>query len=152
MRTVELLPDPVLSAAVRELWDRLRAAGLRSLATHGHPTNRPHVTLGRVDRLDTIPELRLPIPVSLREVRVLGRALVWAVVPTPELETVRDAVGRSLVVVGSGEWVPHVSLALKMPADQRAAALNLLGDVGPVCGQLVGARSYDPETRTVTEL
>ncbi len=45
MRTVELLLDPGLDQGVRDLWDRLRDAGLPSLAAHPHPTNRPHLTV-----------------------------------------------------------------------------------------------------------
>jgi hypothetical protein len=38
VRTVELLPDAALDAAVRDAWARLAAAGLPSLGRHPHPT------------------------------------------------------------------------------------------------------------------
>jgi hypothetical protein len=49
VRTVEVVGDAALDAAVRDVWRRLHAAGLPSLATHPHPTNRPHVTLASAD-------------------------------------------------------------------------------------------------------
>ncbi|MFF5235457.1 hypothetical protein [Dactylosporangium sp. NPDC000521] len=45
-----------------------------------------------------------------------------------------------------------MSLALHVPPPQREAALEVLGDVGPVRGWFVAARSYDTRSRTVTEL
>lgn len=47
VHTVELLLDPRLEDGVRDLWDRLRDAGLPSLAAHPHPTNRPQFTAAR---------------------------------------------------------------------------------------------------------
>jgi hypothetical protein len=50
------------------------------------------------------------------------------------------------------EWIPHVSLALRVPADRREAALEVLGALPPAHGQFVTARSYDTETRSVSAL
>ena len=46
--------------------------------------------------------------------------------------------------------MPHVSLALNVPADRRAEALRLLAAEPPARGSFVAMRSYDTVTREVT--
>ena len=151
---MELLLDDDLDTAVRSLWERLLAAGLPSLATHRHPTNRPHVTLVAATSLAGLPALRLPIDAGLGPVRLLGRALVRQVVDAPDLHrahaAVWQAVGSENPLHAPDRWLPHVSLALNVPARHREAACALLAGVPVVHGRLVAARSYDSETRTVT--
>lgn len=155
MHTVELLLDPGLEAGVRDLWERLRAAGLRSLADHTHPSNRPHITLVTTDRLDPLPPLHLPVPVELGSAELLGRTLVRTV-DSPELRRLHakvcDAVPLSNPLHTPQRWRPHVSLALNMPTAQHQAAFALLRDLHPARGKLVAARSYDTLSRTVTDL
>ncbi|MFC7533047.1 2'-5' RNA ligase family protein [Actinoplanes sp. GCM10030250] len=156
MHTVELLPDAELDEGVRDLWSCLQRAGFPSLATHPHPTNRPHLTVISAASLTGLAPLALPIAAELGAARLLGRALVRAVTPTAELRDLQAAVWASLT--GSdrwpppAEWVPHVSLALRMPADRAEAALDLLASAPVVRGQFVVARSYDSRTRTVAPL
>ncbi len=152
MRTVELLLDDDLDAAVRAVWDRLAAAGLRSLALHRHPTNRPHLTLAAGAVLPAGLDLPLPMPVTLDgTIRFDGHAgmLAWRVVPTPELLAVQAHVWRALgdenPLRAPGRWVPHVSLARRTPPGSAA-------DVGVRHGRFVAARSYDTETRNVVSL
>jgi hypothetical protein len=151
VRTVELLLDPALDHAVRDLWRRLHRAGLRSLATHTHPTNRPHLTMATADRIDAVPAIELPLPIRLGPVRSLGRALVLAA-DSPELRTAHARINWALVELRPGPWVPHVSLALNMPADQHESAMALLGESAVMTGECVAARSYDSETRTVSDI
>ncbi|XVU29518.1 hypothetical protein ACQPZJ_21315 [Actinoplanes sp. CA-054009] len=106
MHTVELLLDPGLEDLVRQKWLVLREAGLPSLATHGHVSNRPHLTVATAESLAGL----------------------------------------------AGEWVPHVSLALRVPAEQRAAVPAALGDLPRAGGWFVAARSYDTATREVADL
>lgn len=136
MHTVELLLDPELEQGVRDLWRRLHEAGLPSLATHRHPTNRPHLTLEKRESLAGVVLPALPIPVELGPARMLGRTLI------------RGVRGVRL----EGLTVPHVSLALRVPEDEQPAALTLLADLPPARGHLVAARSYDTLTRTVIGL
>ena len=154
MHTVELLLDQRLELGVRELWNRLRDAGLPSLATHPHPTNRPHLTLLRAASLAGLRPLPLPVPAQLGQVRLLGRALVREVTPTASLRDLQADAWSSLAEADPWppppEWTPHVSLALNVPASHREAALHLLADLPPARGHFVAARSYDTETRTVT--
>ncbi|MFI5842688.1 2'-5' RNA ligase family protein [Catenuloplanes sp. NPDC051500] len=151
---MELLPDAALDSTVRALWDRLHAAGLRSLATHTHPTNRPHVTLVGASTLTCLPPLGLPVPVALGEAVLLGRALVLTVSPSPELSSLHarvwEAVGSENPLHAPDRWRPHVSLALNLPPEQREPALALLSALPRAAGLLVEARSYDSARRTVT--
>ena len=155
MHTVELLPDPELADGVRDLWFLLRDAGLKSLADHSHPTNRPHLTVITADSLDGLARLRLPVAAELGDVMVLGRALVREVVLTAELSELQAEVWSSVrdptAWPTPPEWRPHISLALNIPAAQRPEALRLLDDLPPAHGQFVAARSYDAQTRTVTD-
>ncbi len=157
MHTVELLPDAELDAAVRSLWDRLHAAGLRSLATHRHPPIRPHLTLLTAAAVPpALPGPGLPIRAELGAARMLGRALVREVTPAAPLRELQATVWRTVADASPwpapDEWVPHVSLALNLPADQRDAALALVGELPPAYGWFVAARSYDTATRMVTAL
>ncbi|MEV6495601.1 2'-5' RNA ligase family protein, partial [Actinoplanes sp. NPDC051633] len=128
MHTVELLLSDDLETAVRSLWHRLHAAGLPSLATHTHPTNRPHLTLVAAESVPQHLDFGLPLPVTLGGVRMLGKALVREVVASCELRTLQAAVWQSCSGANPlhvpGAWLPHVSLALNVRADRRAAALG----------------------------
>ncbi|MFI6327289.1 2'-5' RNA ligase family protein [Micromonospora chersina] len=168
MRTVELLCSPELDEAVRAAWDRLAAAGLPSLARNAHPTNRPHLTLASVDefpagaqqRLADLCDAALPLPARLDRVTVLdGSApLVWLVRPTPQLVALHGAVWDVLAGAPGphpwhlpGRWVPHLSLALRFRDADRRRARAVTGPARPG-GEFVAARSYDSDTRTVSEL
>jgi hypothetical protein len=156
VHTVELLLDRRLEDGVRNLWARLRDAGLPSLATHPHPTNRPHLTVLTSADLAGLPPLPLPAAAELSEVRLLGRALVRPVTPTAELRRFHaeawSALRGSQAWPPPADWVPHVSLALNVPATRRQAALDLLAALPPETGHFVAARTYDTQTRTVSPL
>ncbi|AEV85852.1 hypothetical protein ACWT_4833 [Actinoplanes sp. SE50] len=149
MHTVELLLDAGREDDVRRQWELLRDAGLPSLADHRHPTNRPHLTLVNAASLAGLPDLDLPVAAALGPVRMLGRALVWAVTPTEELRELHFRVWSALPQAWPppDRWIPHVSLALRFPA--AAAATITPADVR---GEFVAARSYDTATRSVTGL
>ena len=167
MRTVELVCDDALDGAVRAVWGRLDAAGLPSLATHPHATNRPHLTLAAADDLPAgaVADLRaalagLPVRVRLDGLIFfegrLGMA-VWRVVADDALLDVQAEVWRAIEgadrnpLHAPGAWVPHVSLARRVRLEQRAAVAAVVGDTA-VEGRLVAARSYDSGTRTVMSL
>jgi hypothetical protein len=156
MHTVELLLDAELEDGVRNRWNLLRDAGLPSLATHPHPTNRPHLTLLTAASLAGLPRLPLPVAVELGPVRFLGRALVLPVAPTAELREIHSRAWSALAGADPWppppDWVPHVSLALKVAESRREAALDLLATVGPARGHFTAARTYDTRTRTATDL
>ncbi|GAB3213407.1 2'-5' RNA ligase family protein [Marinactinospora thermotolerans] len=169
MRTVELLFDPGLEAAVAAAWDRLAAAGLPSLAHHTHPSNRPHVTLGTATTLPSRARAgveaalaALPLPVGLGGLVTFPgrrRALVWEVTPSPGLRELQAAVWRALPedprrnpVHRPRNWRPHATLARSASPGRIAEAAELLADLPRPRGHLVAARSYDDHSRTVARL
>jgi 2'-5' RNA ligase len=167
-RTVELVCDDRLDAAVRGVWARLAGAGVRSLAGHPHPTNRPHVTLaecaafppGSAASLEAA-LAALPIQVRLDRLLTLGgrsKVVALAVAPDAALTGLQAAVHAALAAGGCpaifdpARWVPHVSLTRRLDPARAGEALAALADLPPIEGALVAARSYDSVTRTVTPL
>jgi 2'-5' RNA ligase superfamily protein len=159
MHTVELLPDPTLDGLVRSVWLRLHAAGLPSLATHEHPTNRPHLTLAAADRLT--PELTtaltgLPLETELDGLIFFERAVVWRVRLTDPLRELHRQVWDALAGTDRNpqhapdRWVPHISLVLRAKDHSRYAAE--LRDLPAARGHFRSARTYDSGTRSVTAL
>ncbi|WP_445443963.1 2'-5' RNA ligase family protein [Clavibacter sp. km1a] len=51
-----------------------------------------------------------------------------------------------------GSWTPHVSLALRLTAEQLGAAVAALGRIEPLDAPAAGLRRWDPRDRTTTEL
>jgi 2'-5' RNA ligase len=160
MRTVELLLNDELDGVVRNVWRRLAAAGLPSLADQAHPTNRPHLTLAAAADLPELgPALAgLPLSVTLRGLVLFeGRAamLAWRVTADAALRELQARIWDLLAGVQRSQlhqpdrWVPHVSLA---PRPSPTIATRVLADLAPATGWFVGARSYDSATRTVTTL
>ncbi|MFD3731275.1 2'-5' RNA ligase family protein [Streptomyces sp. NPDC058632] len=174
MNTVELLLDQETERRVRHVWEHLAARGEPSQRHHGHPTNRPHLTLAAVGSLTAAAEeeLRgrlggLDCPAVLDGlVRFSGRThvLAWCVRRAPELLAVHAAVHDVLLATGCEPdhplllpetWQPHITLgrsrrpAWNVPDDQL-----LPPDLHdrPVRGRFVTARIYDSLTRTVTSL
>ncbi|MFF5084546.1 2'-5' RNA ligase family protein [Actinoplanes sp. NPDC000266] len=87
-------------------------------------------------------------------VTFLGRAAVWEVRPTDALRELHGLVWASLPGAWPPpeEWVPHVSLALRVRADQHDAVMGALADLPRAAGHFVAARSYHTATRVVTDL
>jgi 2'-5' RNA ligase len=162
VQSVELLLDDEAEQRVLADWTTLADAGLASAARHRSPTNRPHVTLAAVPSLDEDAEEglaallsgALPLPAYAGPVAVFGQdpvVLVRLVVTSRALLDLQAAVGRVVDVAADGlaapgRWVPHVTLAHRMPREQVSAALGLLPrDDGPV--GLVLARRWDSDAR-----
>ena len=170
VRTVELLPDDDVDAAVRESWEHLADAGLPSLALHEHETNRPHLTLAEADGLP-VDEVRslldgsLPVRLSLGAVGIFrtrrGAAVHVVVVPAPALVDLHRRVHDLLVErevdprphLAPGSWAPHVSLALRVPDDEVGRCLDVVGrGLQGVAGWWTSARSYTSDVRAVRPL
>ncbi|MGY0071632.1 2'-5' RNA ligase family protein [Streptomyces sp. QTS137] len=174
MNTVELLLDQETERRVRHVWEHLAARGEPSQTHHGHPTNRPHLTLAAVGSLTAAAEEELRVllggldcPAVLDGlVRFSGRThvLAWRVRRVPELLAVHAAVHDALLATGCEPdhplllpktWQPHITLgrsrrpAWNMP-DGRLLPPGLHDK--PVRGRFVTARIYDSRTRTVTSL
>lgn len=178
MHSVELLPDPATERAVRDVWRRLADAGLPSLATHHHPTNRPHLTLATTDHLPPQAHVRLqhsfaktlPLPLRLDgPLRFSGRTrmLAWAVRPNEALlrlhemvwRTLRDAPGSESMnpLLDPVRWVPHVTLSRSRSTVRTELPDGLfprMSDAQPgvLTGRWTSARHYDSGPRTTEHL
>jgi hypothetical protein len=51
-----------------------------------------------------------------------------------------------------GSWSPHVTLALRLTAEQLGSAVAAIGRVDPLDAPVAGLRRWDPRDRTVTVL
>jgi 2'-5' RNA ligase len=163
--SLELLLDPAGERAVRAQWERLAAAGIRSLAAHTAPSNRPHVTLTLVrdlddDLRDRLAGIAVVLPIGIRLERTVrfgapGRqVLAWRVTddgPLRELHrAIDDAISdprADVPHVAPDDWTPHITLARRVSDDEAARAEALLDPPGPV--RLVALRSWDLERREV---
>lgn len=104
--------------------------------------------------LDGLAPLALPLEATLGPVRFLGRAVVREVMPTNALRDLHGRVWESLTGAWPppDEWLPHVSLALRVRPEQHDAVRQALREPAEERGHFVAARSYDTATRTVTSL
>jgi len=161
IQSLELTLDDAADAAVRAEWHALAAAGLPSQAHHRGASNRPHVTLLVRASLPVPASVDgIPLPLLLGSPVVLGagdrRTLARLVVPSRELlglhRALHDAVGPGddAPFTTPGEWTPHVTLARRVPLADLGHALALVG--GGIPATAIGARHWDPATRTVTEV
>ncbi|WP_259338760.1 2'-5' RNA ligase family protein, partial [Clavibacter phaseoli] len=167
--SLELTLDAASDAAVRVSWRALADAGLPSLADHAGETNRPHVTLLAADGLGgsaddavrdivasaPLPTLRLgglvvfgvpPRGLVLARQVVVDRALldlharIHAAVDAAPADPDPDADPVAVVPhTRPGSWTPHVSLALRLTAEQLGSAVAALGRVDPLDAPQVSA-------------
>jgi 2'-5' RNA ligase len=162
VQSVELLLDDAADVAVRAQWQALADAGLPSQARHTGSSNRPHVTLAALPRIDAScePELAatsepaLPLGVRLGSPLLFGQdpyVLVRSVVVTPALLALHADVAR---IVGTPEgtnltpglWTPHVTLARRLPGELVGTALGLVAadDLDAEC---VAVRRWDGDAK-----
>ncbi|WNG89967.1 2'-5' RNA ligase family protein [Mycobacterium sp. ITM-2016-00317] len=167
VHSVELLFDAATESAVRHMWEELSEAGIRSMAGHRSPTNRPHVTLTVAEELDgavddALAEVlgRLPLPGVLGAPMLFGAGravtLVRLLVPSRELLSLQADVHRiclphmpkgALPHADPGGWTPHVTLARRVPVDQLPAVFTLRAVTRDLPVTAVGLRHWDGDER-----
>lgn len=160
-QSLELLLDPASETRVADEWRLLDEAGLRSQAQHRGASNRPHVTLAAVDAvrpgvdaaLAGVCRDRLPLEARLGALVVFGArrvTLARLVVPDAGLLDLHAAVSVHLDDDGPtavGHWVPHATLALRMPPEQLGSAVGLLDPAGPDRVRFEHVRRWDSDLR-----
>ena len=169
VHSVELLFDTGTETAVARIWDDLLHNGIRSLATHRSPSNRPHVTLSVAESMDDgvddalrVLLDRLPLRCVLGAPTLFGGGrtitLVRMVVPSEALLSLHRDVhrvcrpymtGGPLPHTEPGQWTPHVTLARRVPPDQLATAVMQKSVFGDIAGTAVGLRHWDGNERVV---
>ena len=162
LHALELVPDAAGDDAVRRDWRALREAGLASQLDHPAPTNTPHVTVLALPAIDTAVESRasellrplLPQVVRSSGLAVLGGAKVTLV----RLLDVPERLTRAVLDLRDGNagerhpgWLPHVTLARRMPRADVQRAVDVLGYDDTEL-TLTTLRHWDPERREVRPL
>lgn len=147
-QALEVFFDPDSEAVVRQLWARLEAAGLPSLATRTHRRHRPHVSLAVAKRIDTtrlekarqlLASTHLDITLYAPAVFPRNGVLYLSVVPTRALLRLHEEVhavleGRlveSWRTYSVDTWMPHCTLAQDLDPTQLARGVEVLHD-GPI--------------------
>lgn len=162
LHALELLPDDAGAAAVRRDWQALRDAGLPSMLDHRGSTNTPHVTVvaspeiaPEVEQVaaDTIGRL-LPLAAPTSGLALLGgeRVSLVRLVAAPDdlVQAVLDLRERLADQPHPG-WLPHVTLARRLPRDRAPEALAVL-DARTDDLVLTSLRRWDPDADRVSTL
>jgi hypothetical protein len=158
VHSVELIFDPDTEAAVRQIWDGLREAGIPSQA----PASRPHATLTVAERIDPEVDMllvgltgRFPLPCRIGAPLLFGRAkvvLARLVIPTAALLDVHAEVHRlclphlspgPMANAVPGQWTGHVTLARRVGPAQLGRALRIAGKPAEIRSSVIGLRRWD---------
>ncbi len=159
LHALELVPDDAGRDVVLADWRLLRDAGLPSMLDHAGATNTPHVTVLSAPGLtadherlaaDLLGPL-LPLELRCAALGVLGgeRVSLVRLVDAPDQLTAAVLELRAAVPdAWHPGWLPHVTLARRLPRADLARAFDVLGadDVVLTCPVL---RRWDPEAEEV---
>lgn len=147
---------------MRASWVALRDAGLSSQLDHRGATNAVHLTVAAAPTLpDEAAETArrligplLPLRVRMSGLLLLGGArvtLAWAV--DVDDEALRAVLDVRVAVPDRAHpgWLPHLTLARRLPRDDVQRAVDVLGSPDLEVS-LVELRRWDPDTGSVTRL
>jgi hypothetical protein len=159
LHTLELVPDDAGRDVVLADWQRLRDAGLPSMLDHTGATNTPHVTLVSAPALDADHERLaaellgplLPLDLRAAALGVLGGDPVTLVRLVDAPDPLTATVLRLRAAVPDAwhpGWLPHVTLARRLPRARLAEAFAVLG-ADDVVLRFSELRRWDPEAEEV---
>jgi 2'-5' RNA ligase len=158
-----LLIDDPADAAIRELWRRLEAAGVPSLATHTHGRHVPHLTLAAL-RTFRIPDVQRalaglesaePHVLHLDALGAFRRSRCWlAPAASAGLVARQEAIVEAVAGTGAelhrhyrpGVWVPHLTLAPRLHTTDLPAVARIVYDVLPLTAPVSRATLIDTST------
>lgn len=161
----ELSFDAATDAALQAQWEALRLAGLPSQAEHRSMVNAPHLTLvaaSPIDpalvkvALDLVAPL-LPLTQRIGGLVLLGTGprvtLAHLVEPGAELAAVVEQLRARVPTLRHPLWMPHITLARRVPRRRLPEALDALASVpSPTTVRATRLRWWDPEAGTVEDL
>ena len=144
-----VLFDPRTERLIRELWIRLEAKGIRTLATHTHGRHHPHLSYAvllswdlervrlAVDRLPDGGPFELTVQGTLSFPR--GRAALAPSV-SPDVAARQEQAVQILAGTGAvvhrhyvpARWVPHVAVATRTGGASVAQVITAVSDVLPL--------------------
>ena len=154
---------------LRELWARLEDNGIRTLLTHTHGHHHPHLSyavalawdLDRVRAaLDALPDGG-PFEIGFHGTVTFprGRAALAPAIPAAialRQECVANAVAGSGAVLHHhyepGNWVPHVSMAVRANGTTLPVVVKAAADVLPLRVTIERAALIDSSTGELWEL
>lgn len=164
MPSLELRLDDAGDSAVRAEWAALQAAGLPSQADHTGESNAPHITVayftGDLDPYPVSPppgELMLGSPLLFRRKRgvVLGRQVLvtralldWHAEVHASLDDELDVDRRTR----PDAWTPHVTLAMSMPLESLALALETLTPLADLRATPTSVWMWNGRLKELTDL
>jgi hypothetical protein len=158
LHALELLPDDDGEAAVRRDWQALRDAGLPSQLDHTGPSNAPHLTLLAAPDVRTAADTAvdavgplLPVEVRASGLLLLGRhrLTVARAVDVPDRLLAAVLALRSVTDdLPHPGWLPHLSLARRLPRADAQRAVDVLG-ADDVVLRLTTLRRWDPDDRSI---
>jgi 2'-5' RNA ligase len=158
-----LLFDPASERRLRELWARIEAAGVPSMASHTHGRHHPHLSYAVLRTWDlaqvqqTLAELAPGEPFSVSFHGTLsfprGRAALAPAI-TADVARRQDAVVAALEAAGAdlhrnyvrGAWVPHVSVATRAPGTLLPVVVKAVADALPLTVRVDRAALVDSGT------
>lgn len=144
-----LLFDARSDRLVRDLWARLEAMGVGTLASHTHRRHRPHLSYAVLREWEVDVVLRTvemlppggPVLASCQGTLLFprGRVALAPAVPAEVVSRQERLVG-ALLEGGAdlhrhyrpGRWVPHISVATRATAGQLAQVGTAIADVLPL--------------------
>ena len=162
LHAIELVPDEAGQDRARRDWQALRDAGLPSQLDHRGATNAPHVTVVAAPGIEPAAEELaadrigglLPLTVRTAGLVVLGGSRVTLA----RLVDVDDALVAAVLAVRAQVaepqhrgWVPHLTLARRVPRADLQRAVDAVGHEDVVL-ELATLRHWDPGTGTVRTL
>lgn len=164
-----LLFDARTARLVRDLWGRVEARGIRTLASHTHGRHHPHLSYAVLLEWDL--DLVRPAVAALGDggpfrvschgtvVFPRGRAALAPSVPA-SVAVRQERVTAALVATGAvlhhnydpGMWVPHISVATRAAGVTLPVVVNEIADVLPMTAGVERAALIDSSTGQVWPL
>ena len=162
LHALELVPDEAGRDAVRRDWQALHDAGLPSMLDHTVASNAPHVSIVSAaalpDEAIDVAAARLGslLPVRARAAGLLllgGERLTVARALDLDDDVVRRVLAVRVQVPGRQHdgWLPHVTLARRVPRADAQRVVDLLG-YADVSLTLTELRRWDPDRGRVTTI
>jgi hypothetical protein len=157
---LELYLDPAASRRVRNLWAALDAVGVPSVGSLMQGLHWPHLSFAVADRMqpevvaEALDGLTIAPPLSLTFQFVgqfLGRVLWLGPAPSTPLLAHQSTVYERLSAAGievwdhyrPQHWVPHTTLAMRVPNPVMGTAVRRCLEVLPIEATLVSAAVAD---------
>jgi 2'-5' RNA ligase len=164
-----LLFEPRAERAVRALWDRIEELGVPSLRSHTHGRHVPHVSYAvlRSWNLPAVAEALIglgdgrPARLDFDGVGLFRRGRIWLLAGvSADLAARQQRVVQAVTSAGAdlhkhyrpGVWVPHCSLAPRVPLNRLPEVATAVFDVLPLVATLDHAALVDSATGEVHPL